>query len=169
MTSDTDGTLSDKAAELTAGLLAETREELVKADSKASILLASVGVIIGVVLGGAVSGDWGPEKLACGAQVVWWLGVICAAIGIVAMGNAVYPRIVARAPGRITYFEDVHQHEDCDSLVRDLNTEARRGDRDAEQLLRLSNIAHRKYRSIQVGMWFFIAAAVLCAAAALFG
>lgn len=162
-------TLTKEGHDLTRTLLRETREELVRADTKASYLLASLGVILGVVLGGAIAGHWTPNDLTCTAEFVWWLGVVAVAVGAVALGNAVYPRLVKEKPGRVTYFEDVRRHETCDTLIGDLNTEAELGERDAEQLMRLSKIASRKYRSIQVAIWALVAAALLCIGAVLFG
>lgn len=162
-------TLTHEGHELTRGLLRETREELVRADTKASYLLAALGVIVGVVLGGAIAGDWTPNDLTCTAEFVWWVGVVAVAGGAVALGNAVFPRLIKEEPGRVTYFEDARRHTTLDALIGDLNKEAELGERDAEQLMRLSKIASRKYRSIQVAMWALVAAALLCSGAGLFG
>ena len=161
--------LTDKGHELTRRMLTETREELARADGKASILLASVGVVVGVLLGGIITGDWSPDKLACAAEGFWWIGVAAAGGGMLSLSVAVYPRLVPAAPGRVTYFEDVRRHETCAALLPHINTEAERGDRDAEQLWRLSKIAHKKYRAIQVAEWLLMGAAALTLGAVLLG
>lgn len=161
--------LTTDAVTMTERLLAETREELSKADGKAQILLAISGVVIGVVLGGAISGDWNPSDLDGCARILWWVGVGVAAAGVGSLGFAVFPRLLDSDDERITYFEDVLRHKDCAALAKALNNEATRGDRDVEQLLRLSRVAHLKYSAIQVAMTALVVAAALCATAALIG
>lgn len=161
--------LTNSAESLTKRLLDETREELEKADGKAQILLAASGVVIGVVLGGAIGGEWSPADLECSARVIWWIGVGSAAFGIGALGFAIFPRLLESDDARITYFEDVLRHKDCGTLTSALNVEAERGDRGVEQLLRLSRIAHRKYAAVQIAMGALLVAIALCSAAALFG
>lgn len=161
---------SNAAAHALAGrLLAETREEIARADGKAQILLAVSGVVIGVVLGGAISGDWSPSDLSACAELVWWIGVSAAALGLLGLGYAVFPRLLTADDGRITYFEEVLRYEDCSALSEGLAAEAVRGDRDVEQLHRLSKLAHRKFVSIQISMVALLVAAVLCCLASLVG
>lgn len=159
----------DAAHDLARRLLSETREELARADGKAQILLAVSGVVVGVVLGGAISGDWSPTDLDRCAQVLWWIGVGAAAIGICGLGYAVFPRLLTTDDARITYFEDALRFKDCPALSEGLVAEAARGDRDVEQLLRLSRLAHRKYLAIQISMSALLAAATLCSVASLIG
>lgn len=163
------GSLSDQGKVLTARLLSETREELAKADAKAQILLAASGVIIGVVLGGAISGDWSPGDLEPHAEVIWWIGVASAALGIGALSFSIFPRLLESDASRITYFEDVRHVKDLAGLVVALNKEAERGDRDAQQLFRLSEVVHRKYWAIQWAIRAFAVAVALCGVAALVG
>jgi MFS family permease len=163
------GSLSDQGKALTARLLSETREELAKADGKAQILLAASGVVIGVVLGGAISGNWSPGDLEPHAEVIWWIGVASAALGIGALGFSIFPRLLQSDGSRITYFEDIRQVKDLGGLMASLNKEAERGDRDAQQLFRLSPVVHRKYWAIQWAIRAFGVAAVLCGIAALVG
>jgi hypothetical protein len=161
--------LTAKAVPLTERLLAETREELARADGKAQILLASTGVIVGVVLSGAIGGDWSPGDLHACSRIVWWVGVGAAGLGVGSLGYAVYPRLLKSDDARITYFEDVLRYDECSGLVRGLNAEADRGDRDAEQLFRLGRVVHRKYSAVRVAIDSFLVAVVLCAAAAFIG
>lgn len=161
--------LTTDARRLTQQLLHETREELARADGKAQILLAATGVVVGVVLGGAISGDWRPTDLDDCARIVWWIGVGAVAVGIGALAFAIYPRLLESDDSRITYFEDVRLRKNCDELAKALNAEAIRGDRDLEQLLRLGKVAHWKYRAVQVAIGALVLAAVLCSSAALFG
>jgi len=154
---------------LTEKLLRETREELVRADGKAQILFAVSGVVIGVVLSGTLAGDWSPVDLSSLARVFWWIGVGSAAVGLAALVVGIWPRLIPAAAGRVTYFEDVRGYESGGALIPHLNAEATRRDRDAEQLWRLSKIAHRKYLAVQVAVGALAAAATLCAIAALIG
>ncbi len=95
-------------AALTRQLLAETREELHRADGKAAMLFAIFGISFGAVLAGLIAGDWSPRDLAAGAQVVWWLGAVAAVAALVALSAAVWPRLDSNhASGRVTYFAHV--------------------------------------------------------------
>lgn len=162
MPPDASAELTEAGSALARRLLAETREDVAKADGKAQILLAAALVVAGVILGGIIAGDWQPKTLPIGAEVIWWVGVVVAGFGLGALGDAVRPRTGTPAPDRLTYFEEVVRHTECASLVRDLNTEAERDDRDAEQLLRLSKIAHAKYRSIKLAISTLGSGALLC-------
>jgi Family of unknown function (DUF5706) len=161
--------LTDEAEELTRRLLVETREELTKADTKAQILLAASAVVVGVVLGGAIGGKWTPTVLVAVAEVLWWIGVLGTALGIASLGFALYPRLLQSHGSRITYFEDVRRFDDAAAVRAALNEEARRGDRDVQQLLRLGRVVHTKYRSIQWAIVALAVGAVLCGGSALFG
>jgi hypothetical protein len=169
LSSDEPKHLSPEADQLTAQLLSETREELTKADSKAQILLAASGVIVGVVLSGAIGGKWSPTVLVAFAEVIWWVGVGVAAFGILALGFALFPRLFGSDHSHVTYFEDVRRFATRDDLIDGLNGEAERGGRDAEQLLRLSRVVHRKYAAIQWAILALGSAAVICGLSALLG
>lgn len=66
--------MDDAIENYAAKLLAETREEIVRADTKAEILFAACGVVVAAVLAGMITGDWSPEDLDRVATVVFWMG-----------------------------------------------------------------------------------------------
>lgn len=160
---------SQDALALTTRLLAETREELGKADAKAQILLAASGVVISVVLGGAIGGAWSPADLDCWARILWWLGVGAAAVGVGSLGYAIFPRLLESTDHRLTYFEDVRRFESVEELCKALEAEESRGLRDVEQLWRLSKVVHRKYAAVQAAVGALFLAVLFCSIAALFG
>ena len=91
-------------------MLLATREELARADAKATTLFASTGVVFGAVLSGLLSGRWSPPRIDDGpAQVLWWLGAGAAVTALVLLACALFPRTRRdRRHGRITaYYEDV--------------------------------------------------------------
>ena len=61
--------LDERGVSLTLQLLAETREELHRAEGKAAMLFAIFGIGFGAVLAGIIAGDWKPSDLAAGAEV----------------------------------------------------------------------------------------------------
>jgi hypothetical protein len=160
--------LTTEGHELACSLLKETREELLRADGKAQILFAVSGVVIGVVLGGILAGDWKPSDLACGAAIVWWSGVGAAGVGLCSLLYGICPRLYPSKNERIFYFEDVREKK-REELVRGLNLEAGHKERDAEQLIALSKVAHTKYVAVRVAVAALIIAAVLCLGAVLLG
>src|SRR4051812_15883694 len=119
-----------------AKLLAETREELTRADAKASILFAAFGVVVAVVLAGLVSGDWAPADLARLATVVFWVGTGLAVLAFVALGYTLWPRIEHEdLKEAVSYFGHVRAYRKHDraALRQALERGAQNDDRAIEQ------------------------------------
>jgi hypothetical protein len=141
-----------------AQILREAREEVVRADAKASMLLA-IYAVAGSVLGGALlAGDWSPSNLDWWGEALWWGAALLGAAALASVGLAVYPRIGNKVAGRpaLTYFNDVALIEDPAHVLEALKR-IDQFDRDLNQLIQLSRIARRKY------VW--IRRAMVCAAA----
>jgi hypothetical protein len=167
-------TADDHARQYAASLLAQAREELTRVDTKASIMLAAVGVALGVVLGDLVSRGWSPFRLPFAAVLVWWVGVATVSVGIVSLLAAVYPRHrrqMSSSAGEpqeyVGYYADVATYR---SVAEVINAIKRSAGRDleliAEQLLQVSRIADRKYRLVSWGVWLLVIG-VACALSAL--
>lgn len=152
-------------------LLCETREELTRADAKATTLLASSGVMLSIVFTGLLTGPWSPSLLGQPFAALFWLGVAAALIGSVLVGTSLFPRVDnSRRHGCVTYFGHA---VGCDSITelhsRLIRTVDDQMDRDEEQLYVVSRIVHRKYRLMQWALLLFLAAVVLTAGAAAVG
>ncbi|WP_150129254.1 Pycsar system effector family protein [Microcella alkaliphila] len=145
-------------------ILAESREELARADGKASILLAAASLIAGVVLSAILAGDWQPGDLNLCSQIAWWAGILSAAVGIVALATAVYPRTKyrgARPPSVIAYFGDVAMTP-VHTLAKRLRETAASTDAVIDQMKAIAWIVDRKYLGIQTALWAFALAGLLC-------
>src|SRR4030081_3354143 len=97
------------AAELEHSLLSHTREELKRADAKASTLLAGALVVAGV---GAGSGQAAQGvRPSPPARALWGLAVVAAAVGIALLCATIYPSDRARraraARPFVSYFRPV--------------------------------------------------------------
>ena len=86
------GTQTDRAAELTRDLLAEARERLAKADSKAGLTLATLGAALTALLGAIAGGLIAPGQYAVIPQLLVWAGCAACAPSLVLLGLAVSPR-----------------------------------------------------------------------------
>jgi hypothetical protein len=135
-------------------LLEETREEISRADSKASIILAGSGVALGALLGGFVYGrlvlSGEPWPVIAGAFVA----LVLLVAGMVLLGVLIAPTTGSAAAGRARYYKDVAAYDDAQGLRRALEGEA--ADplvRDAEQLLTLSRLVCGKYARMRQAMW----------------
>jgi MFS family permease len=159
--------LDKRGVSLTLQLLAETREELHRAEGKAAMLFAIFGIGFGAVLAGIIAGDWKPSDLAAGAEVVWWLGAIAAVVALVAVSAAVWPRLDSdHASGRVTYFAHVVGYRSRDALREAIDRRAEDvGERPLEQLQAISGIVMRKYRLVQVALVLYGVGALACAGA----
>ena len=73
--------VDERAIRYAGKLLAHAREELNRVDTKASILLAGVGVAIGAVVGTIVTRGWTPFRLPLGQAVLWWAGAAAISAG----------------------------------------------------------------------------------------
>lgn len=153
-----------------ASLLNKAREEIGRADAKASILLASSGVATSALLAALMAGTWTPLKLQAAIQWIWWLGVAEAAIGIWCLAWAVYPRQPKRAsenPWAVGYYGDVLAFHTTRQLVTALSRSAETNlERTTDQLRQVSRIVNQKYRLIRWGMQMLCLAIVTISAAA---
>lgn len=150
-------------------LLKETREELNRADTKASVAFGAVGVGAGAVLGGLIGGDWRPTELGPCASVVWWVGAVGAAIAVVLLAAAVYPRVEhSKGRERLTFFGHAAEYESPAALASALAAVAAcEQERSADQLWHVARIARDKYRCIRWGLRVLGGSAVLIVGALL--
>ena len=157
-------TPSPRAGALAKELLAESREELARADGKASILFAIAGIVIAAVITGIIAGTWKPSALPALPEATWWCGAALVIASVVLLGAAVYPNLGRNgSAGRVTYFEHVRSYADRATLIAALEREANSdSERAIEQLEVISDLVHRKYVLIQIALWALAAGALAC-------
>ncbi|WP_432119694.1 Pycsar system effector family protein [Streptomyces sp. bgisy032] len=142
------GTPPGCGAELARVLLSEAREELVRADNKAGLLLASLGAALTALLGAIGSGVIAPRQYPVVPQLLLWLGCAACVPALVLLGLAVTPRLGTPHRSRTHYFGDARLATSPAHLERTV----RRTDpvtRDLSQLATLSRTAWTKYRCIR--------------------
>jgi hypothetical protein len=150
-------------------ILTETREEVARADSKASLLFSTVLVVVGVVAAAMLAGDWSPNRLRTWAQVLWWAGAAGVGGGIVLLGGAVYPRVLNRSEGPgATYFNEIAKLKSI-QVLDDALTAMTEKARTLKQLYALSHIAHRKFALIAWAIRLFGVALTLIVIAVIAG
>lgn len=135
-------------------LLDETREEVVRADTKASIVLAGAGIVVGILLTGFVTGDvsLAGERWYVGFLV--WVAGFTLVGGVVLVGLAVYPRTGGADRGHGRWFAEIEQYGDDETaLAAAVQGDANDGGRDLHQARVLAGIVGRKYRLTKAGMW----------------
>ncbi|SCD80756.1 MULTISPECIES: Pycsar system effector family protein [unclassified Streptomyces] len=141
-------TATDHGTALARVLLSEAREELVKADNKAGLMLAFLGGALVALLGAIGSGGIALKQYALVPQLLIWAGCAACVPALVLLGLAVTPRLGSPHYTRMHYFGDARLAR---SVVR-LEQTVRRTDlvsRDLSQLAILSQIAWTKYRCIR--------------------
>lgn len=141
-------------------LLAETREELARADQKASILLGAATVALGLVAAPLAAADgWKPADLELEFEAVFWTGVGMAVLGLLLLGLAVYPLTAtsrlffwlrrSKRPvrhERADYFGDLAEADSLDTAKRMTFAAAGdRFDRTVSQSWILSKVVTTKY------------------------
>jgi MFS family permease len=146
----------DAALVYATALLSDVRQEIDRADAKASILLAASGVAAGALLAGLIAGTWTPLALQTAIQWVWWVGLAESAAGICCLALAVYPREEKNDSGvswSVSYYGDVLTHRTTAQLVAALNRSAETNlERIADHLRHVSRIVSHKYQLIRWGM-----------------
>lgn len=166
-------TEEDQLQDYTDAVLKETREELVRADTKASLLFAASGVVLAAVLAGIINGEWTPGDLEAWATWVFAGGATAYAAAVVALGVAVWPRIQHEEPTRAAdYFGDIVNYkgeEKRPALREALRRGAANTERSTSQLVIISGIVWTKYRGIQVAVACFGVSLAACATAVLLG
>jgi hypothetical protein len=168
--SGTDGPtpLDDEEHELARTLLAESREELTRADSKASLLLAAFSIGISAILGAILADDWTPLSLEAPWEGIFWVGVSAATAGLLLLSAAVWPKVTHQSgKAGVTYFGEAARFEtptELEAALRRTSTDPIA--RTVTQLHVIARRADAKYafiRSALVALW---AAATLVLVAA---
>ena len=160
--------VADPAVTYLADLLAETREELTRADSKAALLLAASGVVIAALLAGLLGSQWTPFDLNTSVEWLWWLGVASAAFGVFSIAAAVYPRIRRHGtihPGVPSYYGDVASYDNIGAFRSAIENAPKSKERLIDQVFAVSNIVQRKYVLLRRGLRCLLLAILACTTA----
>jgi Pycsar effector protein len=135
------------------------REELTRADTKASLFLAALGVVIGALLAALLSSDWSPAELNNSVEWLWWLGILCCAGAVVLLATAIYPRTKRQLKatgsnsakiGPSFYYGDIEKlsSQELQKAISDISEETAIID----QLISISQIVGYKYRALRRGL-----------------
>ncbi|MEU5436138.1 Pycsar system effector family protein [Streptomyces sp. NPDC020719] len=141
-------TATDRGAAVARVLLSEAREELVRADNKAGLMLASLGAALTALLGAIGSDIIAPRHYPVVPRLLLWVGCAACVPALGLLGLAVIPRLGTPRSSRTHYFGDAR----LAVSVAHLEWMVRRTDlvsRDLSQLATLSQIAWTKYRCIR--------------------
>lgn len=162
--------LTEDALEYARALLVSSREELVRADTKAALLLAASGIAIGALLNGLLGGKWSPSDLNSWVEWLWWLGIASTVVAIVSLASAIYPRTkrFGVKPSLVAYYGDVVllSREELAATIM-AATPAKINSALFDQIYQVSLIVSRKYKLFRIALWAFASAAALCAASVL--
>ncbi|WP_432037594.1 Pycsar system effector family protein [Streptomyces cucumeris] len=145
------GTRAGHGGELEHILISETREELLKADSKAGVMLTALGAALTTLLGTISAGGITPQEYAPVPQTLFWAGCAAWIPALVMFGLAVVPRAGKPQRSRAHYFGDAAGTSSVElfaELVR--RTDPR--ERNLSQCIVLSRTVWLKYRCIRHGM-----------------
>ena len=157
-------------------LVDATIAEIDRADTKAALLLAASGVLVGVGTSVLAAEATKLSHLPTRISIPLFFVLGAAVAALITLGSAAYPRGVGSTSTgfrSVTYFKDVVRTGDASRLRSAmLGTISDRESVILEQLIQLSRIVARKYLLIRVAFALFVVvlfASAACAAAALFG
>lgn len=156
-----DGSLT---MEYVARLLGEAREELTRADGKASTVFAGAGVTIAVAVGAAAEAGLDATGLPSVVQLLLALAAAMQLLGLGWLGYAVAPQTGEGQEGRLHYFADVSANPRTDLRGLADREATDPVDRDLEQLVAINSILIRKYAGVRRGLMSSAIAAGLCVA-----
>ena len=153
------------------GILSETRDELARAEGKAALLLAAIGVASGALLAALMGDKWSPFDLRNCIEWAWWIGAVCLVASAAHLAWVVFPRTKAEKPGdqAPSYFADFAGYKTPKALGEALRYRNRSEayDRATQQLHVVSKIVLRKYELVKRAIVLLGIAAVLCLGTAL--
>ena len=160
--------LSDAGLTYARSLLASSREELERADAKASIVLAGAGIFLAALSAGLIAGDLSPFDVWNGIEWLLWLSSALALVGIAALGDCIFPR-TGRQVGlrRVEFFKDVLRTAPDDLADAIEDAAADESAALLGQLVATAQIANRKYRDLRLALASFALAGVTGAVAVL--
>ncbi|MDT3724200.1 DUF5706 domain-containing protein [Streptomyces sp. DSM 41972] len=171
---DSPGTApSPHRARLCEQLLADLRTEIARADSKAAVLVAALGITAGVFSGLLAGRNWSPDALSATGATVWWAGTVSLGLSLAALLLAVLPRYrkgswVEGQP--LSYFGDIRRAARAGRLDTALaDTEADPVAGLTAALMETSRIAWRKHQWIRTGLIAFCTGTLLLPASLLIG
>ncbi|MEU6664642.1 Pycsar system effector family protein [Streptomyces sp. NPDC046727] len=153
--------------------MTDLRTEIARADSKASVLVAALGMTAGVFSGLLAGRGWTPAALSAPGALLWWSGTAALATSLFALLLAVLPRYRSGTwtPGQpLSYFGDIHdavRHGHLETALADTERNPLAGLTAA--LTETSRIAARKHAWIRTGLIAFCTGTVLLPAALLTG
>lgn len=147
-------------------LLVETREELARADAKASLLFSAFGLISSAVGAILIADDWSPFQLKNSVEWMWWAGAAASVFALLLLAFAVIPRIKhATHKERLYFFGHVAEYKTCDGFKKAFSEKAPDlYERTLDQVWVISRIAKRKYTLTRRSMITFLVAGVLFSA-----
>jgi hypothetical protein len=147
--------MTKKTHETAHQMLAESRDDVKHADQKASVILASLGIGFGAVLGGQLAGNFDPAAFSGVGQAVWWAGVVLAVSSVALAVLAVWPRYrLDDSPQYgITYWGHVAAFKELRDFEEALDGGVATGEhRATHQLWRLSRLVLLKYRFVKAAL-----------------
>ncbi|MFE6888752.1 Pycsar system effector family protein [Streptomyces sp. NPDC057694] len=154
-------------------LLGDLRTEIARADAKAAVVVAAVGVaagVLGVLLAGR---GWAPSRLSAPGAAAWWAAVAALMMALLALLMAVVPRYSKYrwAPGApLSYFGDIQRAARSGHLAAALaETERTPAAGAITALTETSRIAARKHQWIRTGLVALALAVVLLPVSLLIG
>ncbi|MGW0603097.1 Pycsar system effector family protein [Streptomyces sp. NPDC002640] len=154
-------------------LLTDLRAEITRADQKASVLVAALGITAGAFSGLVAGEKWSPADLSDVAAALWWTGGSALVVSLASLLLAVVPRYRRStwAPGDpLSYFGDIRQAVRLGLLADALeDTERRPVAGLTAALTETSRIAARKHQWIRLGLCGFCAGVVLLPVSLLVG
>ena len=149
-------------------LLDQVREELNRADSKASIVLAACGVGLAAFLGGVVASTWKPADIDNKVEWLWWFGAAAFAFGTASVALSICPTTEPKAklPKLPSYYARLANYDDISSM-RTAVENANLDEIVYEQLYAVSEIVCKKYKRLKIGLAGIAASTILLSVAVL--
>jgi len=143
-------------------VLTHAREELTRADAKASIVLAASGVGAGALVAGLVVKEWTPSVLSNRVEWIWWIAVFLGAAGIACAALAVFPRTPKRSGISVLHYQDFGSMRSPEDGKRAVSAASQDSLKVViGQLIETSRIVQRKYSWLKFGIVLLLSAALL--------
>lgn len=145
-------------------LLAHAREEVTRAEAKASFILAAGGIAAAALLPSLLASDWTPGSWTDSPTAkLWWVGSTLYALAIAILGRTLWPRTETSTPDANqapSYYRRIASYSNHKDLAAALS-KVEPLDLVHEQLYEVSKVALAKYKLLKTALGLLGIAGIL--------
>jgi hypothetical protein len=147
---------NEEVSKLEESLLKQTREELVRVDTKTSILIAGLSIIFSALLTGYINEKWEPNDIKEFYRPFLYLSFVAFFVGIIFLAKTFFPKTshgVLEDANLVSYYGNITGLTE-EQLKKKLKWTADNNAANINQLMIISSMVKSKYKNLKIGVIF---------------